>query len=107
MINFLLLVLLTLTTFSGCTAKHSIEQNDNLLIFSLQFPEANRVQFSSSADNYILHDIIKNKSGIWQITVPFGLDIKYFYMVDGSMYLPECRFKETDDFGAENCLFLP
>ena len=105
--SLLLIVLLLLAALSGCASRHSVEQKSDSLIFSLQLPEATRVQFSSSADNFILHDTVKNRSGIWQITVPPGVELKYFYIVDGSMYLPECRFKETDDFGAENCLYQP
>jgi len=107
MMKSLILAMLLLAALPGCVSKHYVEQNSDLLVFSLRLPEANHVQFSSSADNFILHDTVKNKSGIWQQTVPVGIELKYFYIVDGSVYLPECQFKETDDFGAENCLYLP
>ena len=107
MMKFLMLIVLLLTALSGCSSRHYVEQKTDSLVFSLQLPEATRVQFSSSTDNYVLHDTVKNGSGIWQLTVPFALELTYFYIVDGSMYLPECRFKETDDFGAENCLYQP
>ena len=105
MMKSLMLIVLLLAALSGCASKHSVEQKSDSLIFSLRLPDATRVQFSSSADNFVLHDTVKNRSGIWQITVQPGVELKYFYIVDGSVYLPECRFKETDDFGAENCLY--
>ena len=30
-----------------------------------------------------------------------------FYIVDGAVYLPQCRLKEQDDFGSANCLYIP
>jgi hypothetical protein len=102
-----MLIVLFLAALSGCTSRHYVEQKTDSLVFSLQLQKATRVQFSSSTDNFVLHDTVKNKSGIWQITVTPSVELKYFYIVDGSVYLPECRFKETDDFGAENCLYQP
>ncbi len=107
MMKFLLLIVLLLAALSGCASRHYVEQKTDSLVFSLRLPQATRVQFSSSTDNFVLHDTVKNGSGIWQLTVPFALELTYFYIVDGSVYLPECRFKETDDFGAENCLYQP
>lgn len=107
MMKSLMLIILLLIALSGCASRHYVEQKSSSLVFSLRLPEATRVQFSSSTDNFVLHDTVKNKSGMWQITVTPGVELKYFYIVDGSVYLPECRFKETDDFGAENCLYQP
>jgi len=30
-----------------------------------------------------------------------------FLIADGVIYLPPCRFKEYDDFGTENCIYIP
>jgi len=107
MIKSIISFLLLLAALSGCASSHYVEQKTDSLVFSLRLPDANRVQFSSSTDNFVLHETVQNKSGIWKITVPPALELKYFYIVDGSVYLPECRFKETDDFGTENCLYQP
>ncbi|OEU47078.1 MAG: hypothetical protein BA862_00795 [Desulfobulbaceae bacterium S3730MH12] len=103
----LMLIMLLLAALSGCASRHYVEQKTDSLVFSLQLAKATRVQFSSSTDNFVLHDTVKNSSGIWQLTVPLRSELKYFYIVDGSVYLPECRLKETDDFGSENCLYQP
>jgi len=105
--KFLLLIIPLLAVLTGCAASHFVEQKSDSLFFSLRFPKATRVQFSSSVDNFALHDTIKNKAGVWQLMIPFSLELKYFYIVDGSVYLPDCKLKETDDFGAENCLYQP
>ena len=92
---------------SGCAAGHSIEQDTDGLIFSLHMPGAKQVQLASSADSYMLHDAQPTRGGSWQITVPGTGEVKYFYIVDGNPYLPECGLKETDDFGSANCIYQP
>lgn len=69
--------------------------------------DAIRVQFASSMDAYELHETRKNNRGFWQIDFQLTPESTYFYIVDGSVHVPDCRFKETDDFGSENCLYVP
>ena len=95
------------TLLSGCAAGHSIEQQANGLVFSLHLPKAKQVQIACSTDNYMFHDAERNGNGNWQITIPNPAAMKYFYVVDGISYLPECKLKETDDFGSENCIYQP
>jgi 1,4-alpha-glucan branching enzyme len=90
----------------GCAAGHYVESTSDTLNFFLKMPEAKNVSFASSIDNYTLHSANENSSGTWQVTVPLQSELKYFYIVDDSVYLPDCRFKETDDFGSENCLYI-
>ena len=106
MSQYVVLTILFTLLLSGCAPKHFVEKNTDSLMFYLQRPEANRVQFAASFDHYTLHDARQNSSGIWQVKVPVNSELKYFYIVDGLIYIPECRFKEQDDFGAENCLYL-
>ena len=104
--KYFLFIGLIAAGLSGCASSHYVETRPDTVVFFLQMPEAGRVQFASSADRYALHDTIRDSSGTWRISVPAGTALKYFYLVDGSVYVPECRFKETDDFGSENCLYL-
>ena len=98
--------ILIILLLSSCAPKHFIEKNSNSLTFYLQKAKAHRVQFAASYDHFILHDAQQNSSGVWQVKVPLTPELKYFYIVDGLIYVPECRFKEKDDFGEENCLYL-
>lgn len=91
---------------SGCSSKHFVASDFDSITFSLRLPDANRVQFAASFDHYNLRDAQRNSSGIWQVKIPIRSELKYFYVVDGLMYIPECRFKEKDDFGAENCFYF-
>ena len=44
---------------------------------------------------------------MWEVTLSLGDEFRYFYMADGALVLPPCRYKEKDDFGSENCIFVP
>ncbi len=46
-------------------------------------------------------------SETWRVTLPGEYEFTYFYMIDGKPFLPPCRFTEKDDFGSENCIFVP
>ncbi len=107
MIKINILIGLLFVSLSACTANHYVEKQLDLLTLYLQVPDATRIQFASSVDNFLLHEASQDRSGIWEVTLPAGSEFAYFYIVDGAPYLPECRFKETDDFGSENCLYLP
>jgi hypothetical protein len=41
------------------------------------------------------------------MTVPKGGEFRYFYLVDGKIHLPDCPYREMDDFGSYNCLYKP
>lgn len=97
---------LFLFVLSGCAPKHFVEKHTNALMFSLRSPEAKRVQLAASFDYYTLHDAQQNSYGVWQIEVPLHSELKYFYVVDSLVYIPECRLKEKDDFGSVSCLYL-
>ena len=91
---------------SGC-ASHSHRVRGDTLYLRLRRPHAKVVSFACSLDGYELHKAEKIDRTTWLVTVPAGLEFKYFYVVDGGLYLPPCRFRETDDFGSENCIYVP
>jgi hypothetical protein len=70
-------------------------------------PEAKIVYFSTSLDDFALYRTKKLESGIWEVAVPATQEFTYFYKVDGNFYLPDCKLREKDDFGDENCVFMP
>jgi hypothetical protein len=63
--------------------------------------------FASSSDAYAAHAATRVGETTWEITVPGRTEFNYFYIVDGIVYLPECRFHENDDFGSKNCIYKP
>ena len=101
--RLLLSLVLTFSLF-GC-ATHFYEAEDDLVHFFLKRPEAKTVLFASSLDGYEQHPTERAGKGTWRITVLPVSDFKYFYIVDGSAFLPECTFTERDDFGSEICIY--
>jgi len=90
----------------GCES-HFYRVKENSLYFYLKNSEAHTVSFAYSKDGYQLHHAKKIDSKTWMVAVPEGLEFTYFYVVDGVSFLPPCRFREKDDFGSENCIFIP
>lgn len=103
----LLLICGVLFSCAGCTGHHYTSKESESVSLFLRLPDVDKVQVASSVDHYRLHDTAKNTLGFWEISMPLTPESKYFYVVDNSIYLPDCRFKETDDFGSENCVYLP
>ena len=91
---------------SGCVKPYYRVQ-DNTVTFYLSLSEAKDVYFAYSIDQYRLHKVQKNKLGIWEFVAPSEFEFSYYYVVDGDIYVPMCEFKETDDFGGKNCIFVP
>lgn len=103
------LIIVTLMFFvglSGCTT-HYYRINGSKIYLYLKKPEAKSVYFASSLDGYELHRGKQKDNGMWEVTLPFGEEFSYFFMADGALSLPPCKYKEKDDFGSENCIFVP
>ena len=99
-------VVIAILVFTGC-AKHYYSVNKDSVSIYLSKPEAQRVYFLSSLDAYMPHEAKQVGLKKWQINVPANKAFKYFYNVDGDVYVPPCRLKENDDFGAQNCIYIP
>jgi hypothetical protein len=90
----------------GCASHYYRIQADKV-IFHLEMPEATSVGFASSLDEYKLHSAQKIGKADWVITLPARSEFEYFYVVDGAVYIPECEFQAKDDFGSQNCIYVP
>lgn len=80
---------------------------DDQVTFYLDLPDAQQVYIAYSLDEFRLHKIKKKQADTWEIAVPAGMEFRYFFIVDGVVYLPGCDIREADDFGSENCIFEP
>jgi hypothetical protein len=90
----------------SCSSHYLRVENEKTHLF-LKAPHAQRVMFASSLDRFQWHDAQRVKRQTWQITIPRDIPQAYVYRVDDQLFLPDCRFKEQDDFGSENCLYIP
>ena len=103
----LVIVTLILTIgLAGC-ANHFYQVKKYTVHFYLEKPGAHTVSFICSRDGYKTHPAKKIDSQTWIVKIPAVSEFTYFYIVDGKVFLPPCRFTEKDDFGAKNCLFIP
>ena len=91
----------------SCHAAPFYRVEHDTVIFYLDLPGAENVYFAHSLDHYNPHRVRAGKDGRWEFAMTATAEFRYFFMVDGSVYLPECKFRETDDFGSENCIFVP
>lgn len=105
MIRFLSVVLLLLS--AGCTPRHFIARQATGVTVSLDVPDAAEVLFASSADSFRVHPTQRDHRGFWVINNLADREFHYFYIVDGRVYVPDCQYRERDDFGASNCIYQP
>lgn len=90
---------------SGCaTHYHRIDGNQITLV--LRRPAAKQVVLAISLDGFQPRSA-RHTSGRWEVSLPADETFKYFYRVDGELFLPDCPMKENDDFGSETCIFDP
>ena len=92
---------------AGCAAAHYHERQSDRVTFYLKAPSAEGVVFASSLDAYSPHLTSKVDGSGWVVSTASGSEFRYFYIVDGNVYVPECKFYEKDDFGSRNCVYVP
>ena len=96
-----------LLILAGCGGGHYTKSEGNILRMFLSLNDAKEVYFASSLDGFELHKANKTNDKTWEIRILANSEFKYFYVVDGSVYVPACRMTEEDDFGSENCVYVP
>jgi len=99
-------LVIILVVFAGCGGGHYYRVEQGTVSLYLNGADANRVYFASSLDGYELHKADRIDD-TWEVRVPSGNEFTYFYIVDGVVYVPACRMTERDDFGSENCIYVP
>ncbi len=92
--------------FLEACSTHFYTFDENKVTISLRNPEATAMFFASSLDGYEEQEL-KQRNGLWEVTLPNDKIFRYFFTVDGKIFLPPCPLKEKDDFGFENCIFEP
>lgn len=89
----------------GC-AVHDYRRQGDVVTLMLRKPDARQVSLYTSLDRFKPR-LASAVDGRWEVTLPAVKTFRYFYRVDGVLYVPDCPRKEKDDFGAENCIFDP
>ena len=102
-----LVIILLIFAGSGCGGGHYSRVEQGTVSLYLNGSEASLVYFASSLDGYKLHKADRMDDDTWEVQVPSDKEFKYFYIVDGVAYVPACEMREKDDFGSENCIYVP
>ena len=103
--KFLLPILGGLLLLAGC-ATHTYQRHNGVVTLYLDAPAGRQVALACSRDGFVPRPA-RRHYGRWEVTLPADSPFRYFYLVDGVVFVPPCRLREKDDFGAENCVFDP
>jgi hypothetical protein len=99
-------LLATVIAAGGCSAHYHTVRNGRVEVY-LQAPQAQSVSLVLSGDTFETVPAVRTRLGTWKATLNRVNEFKYFYLVDGNVYLPDCPLRERDDFGADNCILSP
>lgn len=105
--KFILVALVIFLLLLGGCARHFYRVDNGRVHLYLKAPEAESVYFISSLDKFKPHAASKMPRGEWRVSLPAAREFRYFYLVDGHVYHPPCKYREKDDFGAFNCIYNP
>ena len=101
-----LMLIIGVLVFSAGCATHYYQVKDDTLVLYLDKADVQEVILSCSLDDFEPHEA-RRVDGRWVVSLPSGSPFRYYYVLDGEMFLPPCQMKENDDFGSANCIFDP
>jgi hypothetical protein len=99
-------ILAVVLAAGGCSAHYHEIHNGRVEMY-LTAPQAQSVVLVVAGDPFQMVPAQRDAFGIWKAALNRPGEFKYFYMMDNQSYLPDCRLKEHDDFGSDNCVFTP
>ncbi len=103
--RILSIVLLPFLIFIGC-ASHFYRTDEDSVVLHLRIQNTDSVILFTSADGF-LPNAAERRGDTWVNRIPSNRQFSYFYKLNGEIYTPDCPFKEVDDFGSENCIYVP
>lgn len=89
----------------GCST-HYYRADEHGVTLHLRAHQTASVILFTSTDGF-LPNAAERVNGSWVNRILSNRGFSYFYKVDGKLMIPDCRFKEKDDFGSENCIYMP
>lgn len=99
-------IMATVLATGGCSTHYHTIRNGQVDVY-LDAPQAQSVSLVVAGEIFERVPAARTQLGAWKVTLNRAKEFKYFYLVDGNVYLPDCPLRERDDFGANNCVFLP
>ena len=101
-----LLIIFFLSTFISACGTHYYVIDAGDLTLALSKPGAKTVVLFCSLDEFKPRPAAP-RAGRWVVKLPADKAFRYFYRVDGQLYIPDCAMRENDDYGTENCIYDP
>lgn len=99
-------MLLAVWALGGCATPFQKIKGGQVYL-CLRDTRAQTAFFASSLDGFQRHPLTGQNKDAWCITLPADQEFTYFYILDNQPFIPDCPYKEKDDFGFENCIFSP
>jgi hypothetical protein len=90
----------------ACATHYQVIRNGHVEMY-LAAPQARSVVLVISGEPFEQVQARRDASGMWRVALKRLDEFKYFYLVDGNVVIPDCRLRENDDFGSNNCVFSP
>ena len=104
--QWLFYMILALGILGGC-ATHSQKIKGDQVYLYLKDTRSQTAFFASSLDGFQRHPLIRHTQKTWAVNLSAEQEFTYFYILDGQPFIPDCPYKEKDDYGSENCIFVP
>ena len=99
-------LLLAIWAFGGCATPFQIIKGEQVYLY-LKDTGAQTVFFASSLDGFLRHPLTRHTQNSWRVNLPADQAFTYFFILDNQPVIPDCPYREKDDFGFENCVFTP
>ena len=99
-------MLLTVWALGGCATPYQKIKGDQVYLY-LKDTTSQTAFFASSLDGFQHHPFTRHTKNTWRINLPADQEFTYFYIMDNQLFIPDCPYKEKDDYGSENCIFVP
>ncbi len=106
MSRLIIYMLLTLWALGGCATPYQKIKGDQVVLY-MKDTTAQTAFVASSLDGFQRHPLTRQTKSSWRINLPADQEFSYFYILDNQPVIPDCSYKEKDDFGSENCIFIP
>ena len=90
----------------GCTT-HFVQSQSDMVVLYLKRPQAGQVMLACSIDGFTPRPARRLQNDLWEAVVEPNNEFRYFYIIDGTVYVPDCRFQEADGWGGKNCIYIP
>jgi hypothetical protein len=92
--------------FGGCATPYQRIKGEQVYLY-LKDTGAQTAFLASSLDGFQRHPLTRYAKNSWRIILPADQEFSYFYILDNQPFVPDCPYKEKDDFGFYNCVFTP